>query len=374
MTTPRRAPEVLLRRYWEDPDTPVVTAGLSALSVAYRAALAGRNLAYRWRLLHTGRLPCPVVSVGNLTLGGSGKTPTVELAVRTLQEMGAVPAVVSRGHGRATRGVHVVADRDGVRVDTRTAGDEPLLLAERLPGVPVVVGENRYEAGRVAVERCGATALVLDDAFQHRTLAKDLEILVVQGRAPWGNARVFPRGMLREPLSALARAHLVVVTNPAGPEPVAAVTATVRRFNPSAAVLAARYQVQDALETQSGRRLPVSELAGRRLIAFAGLGSPQGFADTVDAASVRRVGFVEYPDHHWFTERDLSELARDARAAGAQGLITTEKDWVRVRDLPPLPLPLWVLPVRLVIESGLETWQRLLAGVLACAERSRPCS
>jgi tetraacyldisaccharide 4'-kinase len=374
MTTPRRAPEVLLRRYWEDPDTPVVTAGLSALSVAYRAALAVRNLAYRWRLLHTGRLPCPVVSVGNLTLGGSGKTPTVELAVRTLQEMGALPAVVSRGYGRATRGVHVVADRDGVRVDTRTAGDEPLLLAERLPGVPVVVGENRYEAGRVAVERCGATALVLDDAFQHRTLAKDLEILVVQGRAPWGNARVFPRGMLREPLSALARAHLVVVTNPAGPEPVAAVTATVRRFNPSAAVLAARYQVQDALETQSGRRLPVSELAGRRLIAFAGLGSPQGFADTVDAASVRRVGFVEYPDHHWFTERDLSELARDARAAGAQGLITTEKDWVRVRDLPPPPLPLWVLPVRLVIESGLETWQRLLAGVLACAERSRPCS
>ena len=374
MTTPRRAPEVLLRRYWEDPDTPVVTAGLSALSVAYRAALAMRAQAYRWGLLRTGRLPCPVVSVGNLTLGGSGKTPTVELAVRTLQELGAFPAVVSRGYGRATRGVYVVADRDGVRVDTRRAGDEPVLLAERLPGVPVVVGENRHEAGRMAVERCGATALVLDDGFQHRTLAKDLEILVVQGRAPWGNARVFPRGMLREPLSALARAHLVVVTNPAGAEPVAAVTATVRRFNPSAAVLAARYQVEDAIETQSGRRLPVSELAGRRLIAFAGLGSPQGFADTLDAAAVRTVGFVEFPDHHWFTERDLSELARDARAAGAQGLITTEKDWVRVRELPPSPLPLWVLPVRLVIESGLELWQRRLAGVLAHASLGRPCS
>ena len=374
MTTPRRAPEVLLRRYWEDPDTPVVTAGLAALSVAYRAALVMRDRAYRWRVLRTGRLQCPVVSVGNLTLGGSGKTPTVELAVRTLQELGAFPAVVSRGYGRATRGVHVVADRDGVRVDTRTAGDEPVLLAEHLPGVPVVVGENRHEAGRVAVERCGATALVLDDGFQHRTLAKDLEILVVQGRAPWGNARVFPRGMLREPLSALARAHLVVVTNPAGAEPVAAVTATVRRFNPSAAVVAARYQVQDAIETQSGRRLPVSELAGRRLIAFAGLGSPQGFANTLDGAGVRSVGFVEFPDHHWFTERDLSELARDARAAGAQGLITTEKDWVRVRDLPPPRLPLWVLPVRLVIESGLEIWQRRLAGVLAPASLGRPCS
>jgi tetraacyldisaccharide 4'-kinase len=372
VTTPRRAPEVLLRRYWEDPDTPVVTAGLSALSLGYRGALRMRDLAYRVKLLRTGRLPCAVISVGNLTLGGSGKTPTVELAVRTLLELGAVPAVVSRGYGRRTRGVHVVADREGVRADARAAGDEPLLLAERLPGVVVVVGENRYEAGRVAVERHGATALVLDDGFQHRTLAKDLEIVVVQGRAPWGNARVFPRGMLREPLAGLARAHVVVVTNPAGAEPVQAVTATVRRFNRSAAVLAASYRYQDAIEAQTGRRVPVAELAGRRLLAFAGLGSPQGFADTLDGAGIRRVALAEFPDHHWFTPSDLHELARDARAAGAQGLITTEKDWVRLRDLPPPPLPLWVLPVRLVLESGQDVWQRLLAGVLAPASLGRP--
>ena len=374
MTTPRRAPEVLLRRYWEDPDTPVVTAGLSALSLGYRGALRIRDLMYRWKLLRTGRLPCAVVSVGNLTLGGSGKTPTVELAVRTLQELGAVPAVVSRGYGRVTRGVHVVAEREGVRADARTAGDEPLLLAERLPGVAVVVGENRYEAGRVGVERLGATALVLDDGFQHRTLAKDLEILVVQGRAPWGNARVFPRGMLREPLAGLARAHAVVVTNPAGAGSVEAVTAMVRRFNPTAAVLAASYHHQDAVETQSGRRVPVAELAGRRLMAFAGLGSPQGFADTLDAVGIRRVALAEFPDHHWFTPADLRELAQDARTAGAQGLITTEKDWVRLRDLPPPPLPLWILPVRLVLESGQDIWHRLLAGVLSPAPLGRPCS
>ncbi len=374
MTTPRRAPEVLLRRYWEDPDTPVVTAGLSVLSWAYRAAIAARDRAYRWGVLRTGRLPCPVLSVGNLTLGGSGKTPTVELVARSLLDMGAAPAILSRGYGRVTRGVLVVSDRGGIRAEPRSAGDEPVLLAERLSGVPVVVGENRYEAGRVAVERCGATALVLDDGFQHRTLAKNLEILVVPGRAPWGNARVFPRGMLREPLSGLARAHVVVVTNPPGPETVAEVTATVRRHHATAAVLAARYQMQDAIEPRSSRRVPVAELAGRRLLAFAGLGSPQGFADTVDAAGIRRVGFVEFPDHHWFSAGDLAELARDARAAGAQGLVTTEKDWVRLRDLPPSSLPLWVLPVRLVLESGQETWQRLLAGVLASAATGRPCS
>jgi tetraacyldisaccharide 4'-kinase len=367
VSTPRRAPEVLLRRYWEDPDTPVVTAGLTALSVGYRMALRIRDLAYRGGILRTGRLPCAVVSVGNLTLGGSGKTPTVELVVRTLRELGAAPAVISRGYGRQSRGVRVVADRDGVRADARTAGDEPRLLAERLPGVVVVVGENRYEAGRVAVEAHGATALVLDDGFQQRTLAKDLEILVVQAGAPWGNGRVFPRGMLREPLAGLARVDAVVVTNPADAGRVDAVAATVRRFNPRAPVLAASYHHPEAVETRGGRRAPVTELAGRRLMAFAGLGSPQGFADTLDAAGVRRAGLAEFPDHHWFTAADLRELVRDAQAAGAEGLITTEKDWIRLRDLPPPPLPLWVLPVRLVLESGHDVWQRLLAGVLASA-------
>jgi len=373
VTTPRRAPEVLLRRYWNDPDTPVVTAGLSVLSWAYRAAIALRDRAYRLGVLPTGRLAVPGHLGGNLTLGGTGKTPTVELVARTLQELGAAPAVLSRGYGRTTRGVQVVADREAILAEAHAGGDEPRLLAERLPGVPVVVGENRYEAGRVAVERCGATALVLDDGFQHRTLAKDLEILVVSGRAPWGNARVFPRGMLREPLAGLRRAHAVLVTNPAGPETVAEVTATVRRHHATAPVLTARYELQDASEPLRGRRIPVRELAGRRLLAFAGLGSPEGFADTVDATGIRRVGFVEFPDHHWFTPGDVAELARDARAAGAQGLATTEKDWVRMRELPPPPLPLWVLPVRLVIETGLETWRRLIASVLSPAPIGGAC-
>lgn len=374
MTTPRRAPEVLLRRYWDNPDTPVVTAGLAALSLGYRGALRIRDLAYRAGILRTGRLPRPVVSVGNLTLGGSGKTPTVELVVRTLQDLGAVPAVVSRGYGRVTRGVQLVADREGARAEARAAGDEPLLLAERLPGVTVVVGENRYEAGRLVVERHGATALVLDDGFQHRTLAKDLEVLVVQGRVPWGNARVFPRGTLREPLAALGRAHVVVVTNPAGPDAVDQVTATVRRFNASAAVIPAAYQLEPAIESQTGRRVPIAELAGRRLLAFAGLGSPQSFADTLDGAGIRRVALVEFPDHHWFTRSDLGELVRDARVTGAQGLVTTEKDWVRLRSLPAPPLPLWVLPVRLALASGHDVWHRLLAGVLGSAPLGRPCS
>jgi tetraacyldisaccharide 4'-kinase len=365
MIPPRRDPEIRLRRYWEKPDVPAVTAGLSALSLGYRLALAVRERAYGWRLLGTGRLTCPVVSVGNITLGGSGKTPTVELVARCLRELGATPAVVSRGYGRDTRGVHVVADQRGVRLAPRAAGDEPVLLAERLPGMPVIVGENRFEAGRVATERCGATAIVLDDGFQHRTLHKDLEIVVINGRAPWGNRRLFPRGMLREPLSALRRADLVIVTNPPDAAGVEEAIGTIRRHNEGAPVLTAVYEVVDAQEMRTGRRAGMDELCGRRLLAFAGLGSPRGFAETLTAVGVRVGELVEYPDHHWFAEEELGDLAQQARAIGAEGLITTEKDWVRLRGQGLPSIPLWVLGVRLKLESGGEALRRALGRALA---------
>jgi len=371
MIAPRRDPEILLRRYWEKPDVRLVTAGLSALSIGYRLALAGRERAYRWRLLRTRELPCPVVSVGNITLGGSGKTPMVELVALWLRDMGAAPAVVSRGYGRDTRGALVVADREGIRLGSRAAGDEPVLLAERLPGIPVIVGENRFEAGRLAVERGGATAIVLDDGFQHRTLRKDLEILVINGRAPWGNRRLFPRGMLREPLSALRRADLFVMTNPAGAADVQAAAATITRHNDQAPVLAASYEVIEARELGTGRRVRAGDLDGHPLLAFAGLGSPRGFVDTLTSTGVRVAGLVEYPDHYWFTERDLVELARQARAVGAEGLITTDKDAVRLRSLALPSVPLWVLSIRLRLESGGDILFQLLGRTLTSATARR---
>jgi tetraacyldisaccharide 4'-kinase len=361
----RTDPEIRLRRYWEEPDTPIVTAGLSALSVGYRAALALREMAYRLRVFQTGRLGCPVISVGNITLGGSGKTPVAELAARTMRELGAQPAVVSRGYGRSTRGAHVVADRDGIRLDARAAGDEPRMLAERLPGIPVVVGENRLVAGGLAVEQCGATALVLDDGFQHRSLVKDLEIVVVNGRTPWGNGRLFPRGMLREPLSALGRAHLVIVTNPPSAADVEAVAGQVRRHNAHAPVLTVSYEVLEARELDSGRRLGPDQLRGRRLLAFAGLGTPQGFADTLHAIGVRAPGLIEFPDHHWFVVDDLASLARQSMAVGADGLITTEKDAVRLRGLPLPDVPLWVLSVGLRLTTGADQWLQALGKTLS---------
>lgn len=355
------------RRAWEYQASPLASLGLATATAGYRALLGAREQLYRWGILSSRRLPCPVVSVGNLTLGGTGKTPAVELAVRTLQESGVLPGVVSRGYGRRSRGVLVVADRGGLRVPPEEAGDEPFLLARWLPGVPVVVGENRYAAGRRCLESFGVQALVLDDAFQHRTLEKDLEIVLIAGESPWGNGHLFPRGPLREPLGALGRAHLVLVTNPAG-QGMAAVREAVRCHNPSAPIVVAEYVPVECFEvanpSPNAPGLAPEMLRGKTLLAFAGIGRPAGFRRTVERLGVRLAGFAEFPDHHWYSADDLAAIVRQAEATGAQGLVTTEKDYVRLPVAALGTLPIWVLSVRLAITEGERGWRAAVQGVL----------
>jgi tetraacyldisaccharide 4'-kinase len=359
--------ESRLRRVWDEGgEAPAaLSVALTVASAGYRGALALRERLYRLGMLRSRRLSCPVISIGNLTLGGSGKTPVAALAVSTLQALGARPAVVSRGYGRHSRGLRVVSDRAGIRLRAREGGDEPVLLAERLPGVPVVVGESRYEAGRVAVERLGADAVVVDDGYQHRALHKDLEVLVVGGREPWGNGRLFPRGRLREPLTAIGRAHLVVVTNATAT--VRDVAATIRRHNDRAPLVSAGYELEGVRRAGAEAAQPGARVAGHRLLAFAGLASPRGFAETVAATGAGAIGLVEFPDHHWYTARELAELAERARAGGAEGLITTEKDWVRIRDLSLPPVALWVVSVSMSLRSGAGAWHEALARVWTSA-------
>ena len=342
--------EPWLRRAWRDEVGWTGAASLQALARLYGGGLAVRSRLYATGIFRTRRLPCPVISVGNLTLGGSGKTPLAELVARIVAELGGKPALLSRGYGRQTRGVQIVSDTDGVKLGARQGGDEPVLLAERLPGVPVVVGESRYEAGRVALERCGAGALVLDDGFQHRTLAKDLEIVAVAGRSPWGNGRLFPRGVLREPVEALRRADLIVVTNPSGPAARSAVAATLGRLGARAAVLTASSEPESARAMPDGRVEPPAALRGRRLLAFAGLAAPEGFTATLSAVGAGMAGFVEFSDHHAFTLDDIESLMRRAESAGAEALVTTEKDWVRIRETGMPGLPLWVLSIRMSVD------------------------
>jgi tetraacyldisaccharide 4'-kinase len=332
---------------------------LSALAGGYRGLLGARQWLYDHDVLRSRRLPCPVVSIGNLTVGGTGKTPAVELAAQTLSGLGHQVAIVSRGYRRQSSGIQVVADTASVRLDPSDAGDEPFLLARRLPGVAVVVGANRYDAARLAVERFGVTAIVLDDGFQHRTLAKDVEIVMVRARSPWGNGQLLPHGPLREPLSALARATLVVAAGAERSEDLEPASRALARYAPDVPVVAARYVPVECWEASRLRPRQPEDLAGRRLVAFAGLASPEGFPRTLEKLSVDVAHFETFVDHYWYTAADLAALDARAAALGAEGMVTTEKDWVRLRDVARPRRPIHVLSVRLELLDGVDAWQRV---------------
>ena len=348
-------------RAWQRGVGPAASRVLGVAAGGYRGLLGTRDWLYARGMLKCRALGVPVVSVGNLTVGGTGKTPAVELAVRTLLELGHRPAVVSRGYGRHGHGIQVVADAASIRLDADEGGDEPFLLARRLPGVPVVVGAHRYEAGRHAVERFGVSAIVLDDGFQHRTLAKDLEIVMARARAPWGSGRLLPGGPLREPLAALARAHLIVVTGARGPDDVGEVAAAARVHAPGVPILAARHVPTECWEAGAMRYLGPEALRGLKLFAFAGIGSPDGFRQTLEDTGALEADFARFADHHWYTREEVAALEQRALAASAVGLVTTEKDWARLRRLPPRGVPLYVLAVRLALLSGDAQWRAAFA-------------
>ncbi|MGH7323304.1 MAG: tetraacyldisaccharide 4'-kinase [Candidatus Rokuibacteriota bacterium] len=349
---------VRVARGWEEGFPPGPTLVLGALARGYQGFLGAREWLYERGVLHSQALACPVVAIGNLTVGGTGKTPAVELAVRTLAEVGHRPAVVSRGYRRQSRGVQVVADTASIRLDPEDAGDEPFLLARRLPGVPVIVGVNRYQAARLAVVRFAVTVVVLDDGFQHRTLRKNLEIVMTRARRPWGNGRVLPGGPLREPLSALARADLIVAAGAARDTDLDEVRATALRHAPGVPVIGARYAPVECWQADHMREQSLPSLSGARLLAFAGIAAPEAFQATLADLGVGVVEMIPFADHHWYAQDDLRSLDERAVTQGAQGLVTTEKDWVRLRRLQLPRRPLYVVSVRLELVIGADEWRK----------------
>lgn len=344
---------------WSDNPSSPFSLGLASLSLGYRALIRLREACYQSGIFRTRSLPVPVIGVGNLTSGGTGKTPTVEQVARTLLELGWRPAILSRGYGRTSAGIIAVSDGARLLVSPREAGDEPFLLARHLPTVPVVVGAHRYRAGRFCLDQFHPDVLILDDAYQHRTLKKDAEILLIHGGDPWGNGWLLPRGPLREPLNAMQRASLIVVTGLRTSESLQPILERIQRYPPSAQVLMAEYEVSAPVSLNPNQ----PGYDGRPLFAFCGIANPESFRRTLADADLTVTGFTSFPDHHWYSEEDLQGLAEEARRCGASGLITTEKDGVRCESIP-LPLPLWVAPIRLLLKGDQKAWRDHLLAVM----------
>ena len=340
----------------------------------YRLGFLVREAAWASGLLERTRLPRAVVSVGNLAVGGTGKTPVVEWIARHCQGGGRRVAVVSRGHGRSRggpAGAVVVSDGTAVLATAEQGGDEPVLLARRLPGVPVVVAKDRAIGGRLAVERFDAEVLLLDDGFQQRRLRVDVDVVCLDGRDPWGHG-LLPRGMLREPLGALRRAHLLVLSRADEALDRAAVTAAIRAHGSGAPMVDACLEAEALEDVRTRERHPLSALAGRPVLAFAGIAQPEGLVRLLTGAGASPRGLVAFPDHHAYEPADLARLGAAAKGMGAELLVTTEKDAVRLTR--HFDLPVWALSVRLRLGEGRTAWTATLDRLVDQAASPRPSS
>lgn len=304
---------------------------MNPLSSMYGAAASWRRRWYARDPSRVRRLSRPVVSVGNLRAGGSGKTPIVAHIARILVAQGERPVILSRGYGRqrAVAGVTVVSDGRQLLADYASAGDEPLMLARALPFVPVLVGADRFASGMHAEQHLGATVHVLDDGFQHVALARDADLLLVDETDL--RERVLPVGLLREPLANASAADALLVTAPTAAD----VTRIASTMGVSQAFRVVR-QLGPAL-TLPGAPRRVERRDG--VVAFAGIARAHRFFDDLTHAGWRVVESVAFPDHHPYSQRDIDGLVSAAKAVGAVALVTTEKDAARLERLNTSALP-----------------------------------
>jgi tetraacyldisaccharide 4'-kinase len=323
--------------------------GLWTLSVPYGWATRIRNWLYdrQWKI--SVRVDVPVVSVGNLTLGGTGKTPCVEHVAKWFRLHERRVAILSRGYGsRAER------------------NDEALVLEENLPDVPHLQGADRAALAQVAVEELESEVLVLDDGFQHRRLARDLDLVLVDATAPWGHGHLFPRGLLRESPTSLRRAGVIIVTRTDQVEraEIMRIRARTARLAPGVPVIETTHR-PTALVNAERAEQNLEAISRRPVAAFCGIGNPEAFRRTLTLRGASIAAFRTFPDHHGYTRADIEDLRGWARRQDPHCLIvTTQKDLVKVRLTRLGERELWALRIQLAVEHGQELLERRLQQIL----------
>jgi len=350
----------------------VYGAFLQALSWIFNLIAQSRLWLYRHRILHDQPLGCLVVVVGNLTVGGTGKTPVVEKFAKALRDRGRKVAILSRGYkskappfykkwwGALTHAAEppprIVSDGERVLLDSEQAGDEPFMLARNLPGVIVLVDKNRVKAGTFAIKKFGCDTLILDDGFQYLPLKGQLNLLLVDKTNPFGNGHLLPRGILREPIKHLKRASYVFLTKSNGQRDLD-LEKLIDEHNPGVDIIECahrpKYLQRFGVPPDSpDARVSLSFLKGRRVFAFSGIATPESFEKFVRELGALLVGRERFLDHYRYMDDDIGELFALAQRQGAECLITTEKDAVRILETIRCPLPLYYLRLEIEIIHG----------------------
>jgi tetraacyldisaccharide 4'-kinase len=329
---------------------------LSPLAFLYGEFMRLRAALYRRGTLRARRLPARVISVGNLTVGGTGKTPLVLWLAQRLCARGLRVAVLSRGYGRASTASRIFV---GGKMSVEEAGDEPVLLARHLAGVPLGIAADRFAIGLRVAEEHHPDVFLLDDGFQYLRVARDLDIVVLDSSDPFGGGYVLPAGRLREPVRALARADLVVLTRLRNG--AHRLIEAIRLYNPRVPVFGARTRLAEVRDATSHRPVSAAVVARTPVFAFCGLGNEAAFWQDLQEWGFPLAGTLAFPDHHRYVVADFGHIVRQADRVGAQAVLTTEKDVVNFTVLPPSVPPCYYCRIELEFDDEEGFWGELLA-------------
>ncbi len=347
---------------------------LTGMSGLFSVGVQVRLLLYRFGILRPAMLGCQVISVGNITVGGTGKTPVVEVFARELARRGRKVAILSRGYKkrkpplskrimgwinprRRTGRVEPLIVSDGKRLllDSATGGDEPFMLASNLREVAVIVGRDRVKSGRHAIRALGCDTLILDDGFQYLRLRHRLDVLLVDRTNPFGYGRMLPSGLLREPVRNIRRAGYIFITK-SGDGDNTELRHQLRSLNPTAEISECRHCARHVQDVFTRERRPLSFLQGLPVAAVTGIASPEGFYHELEKRGARLVHRKRFADHHRYTQQELLNVINEGMAAGAQAVLTTEKDYVRFPLTDRSDLPVYFLRVEIEMTSGADAF------------------
>ncbi len=333
---------------------------LLCLSKLYGAAVSFRFFMYQHRFFRKAIMGCPVISVGNITVGGTGKTPVVEMLAKSLAKGGRKVAILSRGYKKKRRPFSkgildqtlIVSDGKRIYTDSKEAGDEPYMLARNLDGVAVLVDKNRVRSGSLAIQKLGADILLLDDGYQYLPMQKTHEILLVDCTNPFGYGRLLPRGLLREPIHQITRANFIFLTKTEKVESTDPLKEDIRKETSHSEILECVHDPKYLMDTLTSEKVPLEFLKSKRISALSAIAVPEGFEDTLKRLGAQLDLSFRFRDHHRYHRRELKDIVAKTKAQGIQIIVTTEKDAVRIPSFPLDGVRLLYLRVEIKLVKG----------------------
>lgn len=336
----------------------------SPLSVLYSSIISLKNFFYDSRPYRQKQLNAAVISIGNIYVGGTGKTPLVEETARLFHKNGYNTAVLSRGYGG--KADHVICVSDGKRIKSNAveAGDEPMQLAKNLKGIPVIVGKNKINAGRYAEKKFNSRILILDDGFQHRKLHRDIDIITIDAVNPWGNGKVLPGGPLREPLSSLCRGDIFIITRSKNKD-INSIKSTIRKYSNSP--IYSTFHNPVCFYSSEREKITLDSFKKKSVLAFAGIGNPKSFFNTLEHIGLNINKTMAFPDHYYYTSGDLKKIFSQASKKHADAVITTEKDFMRIQTCRS-STPLYYLRIELKFTTKIDNFKKTIESILKASQ------